>query len=44
MPKLTFAGEPLLHDFNMEADGFLERYQRLDDAVLNGEFNPARTW
>ena len=44
MPQLLFAGEPMLHDFNREADGFLEKFQRLDDAVLNGEFNPARTW
>lgn len=37
MPLLTYAGVPLLFDIDKQLADFLDRNQRLDELVLNGE-------
>jgi hypothetical protein len=44
VPQLTFAGEPLLFDWQYETGRFQELYQRLDETVLNGLFPHRYTW
>jgi len=44
VPQLTFAGEPLLFDWQYETGHFQELYQRLDETILNGLFPHRYTW